>query len=153
MQTNFKTAYSSKVPVTINFGKRSMTKQSHKDECNINKIVNKYMRTGQIDNLMKNPPNYMYCTSETFQESLNIIDTAQKMFDDMPSQIRNKFENDPAKFLDFVQNPENLNEMRSLGLAYPDFEEVQTTSLLDVSSPTDTKAVETNEVPLPTGEK
>ena len=42
------------------------------------------------------------------------------MFADLPSSIRTKFNNDPAQYLDFVQDPEKLEEMRELGLALAD---------------------------------
>ena len=34
----------------------------------------------------------------------------------LPSKIRKKFENDPKVFLDFVCNPENVDELRTMGL-------------------------------------
>ena len=37
-----------------------------------------------------------------------------------PSKARTKFDNDPGKFLDFVQNPDNELEFYELGLTdYP----------------------------------
>jgi len=39
------------------------------------------------------------------------------MFEELPSTIRAQFENNPEKFLEFVQNPDNLDKMRELGLA------------------------------------
>jgi hypothetical protein len=39
------------------------------------------------------------------------------MFMSLPAKIRSRFQNDPGAFLDFVQNPENRDEMIELGLA------------------------------------
>ena len=95
----------------------SLTKQSFKDETNINKIMEKFQRTGAIDHYAKYAPNYDDATSDDLHTSLNIIADANSMFEELPSSIRKKFENNPQKFLDFVQDPKNLEEMRELGLA------------------------------------
>ena len=39
------------------------------------------------------------------------------MFEELPSQIRKKFNNDPAQFLDFVQNENNKDALYEMGLA------------------------------------
>lgn len=94
-----------------------MAKQSMKDECNINNIVARFQRTGVVDHLNKHGPNYGFADSITLHESMEIVRKAQEMFDDLPSEIRKRFVNDPAAFLDFVQNPENQDEAVRLGLA------------------------------------
>jgi phage internal scaffolding protein len=38
------------------------------------------------------------------------------MFNDLPSSIRSRFGNDPAAFLDFVNDEGNADEMIKLGL-------------------------------------
>lgn len=35
----------------------------------------------------------------------------------LPAQVRAKFSNDAAEFLDFVQNPKNADELVAMGLA------------------------------------
>lgn len=96
---------------------KNMTKQSFKDECNINKIMDKFQRTGVIDHYAKHGPTYGDATSVDLQDALNVISHAETMFEELPSSLRKKFENNPQKFLDFVQNSDNLEEMRELGLA------------------------------------
>jgi len=95
----------------------SLTKQSFSKECNINNIMAKYQKTGAIDHVNKNEASYGYATSNDFTASMEIVAKGQTMFNELPSSIRTKFENDPAKFLDFVQDKDNLKEMQELGLA------------------------------------
>ena len=38
------------------------------------------------------------------------------MFDNLPSDVRNRFNNNPAQLLDFVADPENKEEAIELGL-------------------------------------
>jgi len=96
----------------------SLTKQSFTSECDINNIMAKYQKTGALDHVNKNEASYGFATSEDFQSALEIIRTGQTMFDELPSSIRTKFDNDPAKFLDFVQDNKNQAEMVELGLAH-----------------------------------
>lgn len=98
-------------------GTSNGAKQSFKDQCDINKIMAKYQKTGAIDHLNKHGANYGFATAIDFHESMNLVTSAQQMFDDLPSDIRTKFYNSPAQFLDFVQNPENADQLVELGLA------------------------------------
>lgn len=94
-------------------------KQSFKDECNINKIMAKFQRTGVLNHYAKHAPQYMDVPAIEYLDALTTIADANSMFEELPSTIRAKFENDPSKFLAFVQDPKNLEECRELGLANP----------------------------------
>jgi len=107
-------------PYAITFDpSEGMTKQSFRDECNINKIMAKFQRTGLLNHYAKHAPQYMDIPAIDYADALNIIAEAESMFEELPSTVRAKFENDPEKFLEFVQDPENLEEMREMGLANP----------------------------------
>lgn len=95
----------------------SRTKQAHKDECDINRIMAKYQKTGAIAHVTRYKPIYAELTGETFQEMLHKVQVAEEMFNDLPSKLRRKFDGNPALFLEYVQNPSNLPEMVELGLA------------------------------------
>ena len=47
-------------------------------------------------------------TATDYHESMNILIKADEMFSELPSSVRLKFNNDPASFLTFVNNPNNL---------------------------------------------
>lgn len=94
----------------------SRTKQSQTDECDINKIMAKYLRTGAIAHGNKFAGDYGYASSVSFHEAMNCISKGESMFSELPSDLRTRFSNDVGEFLDFVQNPENSKEMISLGL-------------------------------------
>jgi len=91
--------------------------QSHKDEVNINNIVKRHgmdliTKTAQLQQFTydDNPNN-------DFQETMNAILQAEKSFSSVPSDIRKKFDNDPAKFLDFIHNKDNQQQLVDWGLA------------------------------------
>jgi phage internal scaffolding protein len=117
-QTTFKSAYSPRERLLTVNEAPSLTKQNHRLECDINHIVAKYVKTGVLEHQKEKQGQYVDVSSGAdYQTSMNIVATAQSLFADLPSQIRTQFENDPAQFLDFVQNPENEQEMVELGLA------------------------------------
>lgn len=97
----------------------SMTKQSFAAACDINNIMRKYQRTGAVDHVKQYGAQYMDVDPITYHEAQNALLMADSMFRDLPSSLRSRFNNRPAEFLAFVQNPANLDEMRTLGLANP----------------------------------
>jgi phage internal scaffolding protein len=99
-------------------GYRGMTEQSHKDMCEINNILRQYDRTGLITHVNNAVANYGdYTEVNEYQDSLNMVIEAQASFDQLPSEIRKKFGNDPGLFFEFATNPENKDELIELGLA------------------------------------
>lgn len=96
----------------------SLAKQSERDICDINKILRKHAQTGIIDHVNKHQGSYDdYPTGLEYHASLNKVLAAQETFNSLTSEIRSTFDNDPAKFLEFAQNPVNGAEMIEMGLA------------------------------------
>lgn len=98
-------------------GGPSMTKQAHKDECDINHILQKYRKTGLISHYMEGGTYQDLPSGLEFHQAMNLMLSAERTFEQMPSHIRRRFNNDAATFLSFCENPENLEEMYDLGLA------------------------------------
>lgn len=94
-----------------------MTEQAHKKECDMNYILKEYHRTGLIRHAKENEGRYDDVSSQDFQEAMFVVKTAENMFSTLPADIRKKFGNDPALFLDYVQDPSNADEMQRLGMA------------------------------------
>lgn len=110
-------AFSPPYKVSIDFkGSKDMTRQEMAAECDINRIMARYLRSGNVDHFKKWGGQYMDVPPLDYQEAMNIQLTAQAMFDDLPAHVRKKFDNKPAEFLEFVQNPKNADELITLGL-------------------------------------
>lgn len=104
---------------SISFPTGTRVKQSFADDCDINKILAKYKTTGVIDHVTNNG-QYVDCpTGLDFHDAQNLIIAAQQTFDELPAHVRKEFGNNPAQFLSFVENPENVERMRELGLTDP----------------------------------
>lgn len=107
----------------------TLTKQSFKDECNINNIVAKYQRTGQVTHLNSVKPRYLDCVGVAdYQHALDIVNAAGAEFDGLPAKLRARFANDPAKLIAFCDDPQNYDEAVKLGLVAAPETAVQTVS-------------------------
>ncbi len=107
------------VPVRLACG-ATMTKQSFKDECDINNILKKYDKTGILEHRNKYEGQYADVTGVVdYQTALNIVSSAEAAFMSLPASIRSQFQNDPHEFLAFAQDPENEDALIEMGLANP----------------------------------
>jgi phage internal scaffolding protein len=102
--------------VTVN-NDTSMTEQSHLESTDLNKIMKKLQQGVAGDFFNKNEGKYSDVTAVDYHDAMNKIAATNSMFEELPSNFRNKFENNPEVFLDFVQNPVNQDELISMGLA------------------------------------
>lgn len=116
--TEFNSRYNFKKGKQIINTEPSKTKQSFKEESDINNIMKKFMERGVLPQMIQKDPKYGdYAQVGTYQESLNTVLKAQEQFDALPSHLRDRFLNEPAKFLEFTADKNNLEEMYKLGLA------------------------------------
>lgn len=98
----------------------SMTKQSFVPQCDINNILKQFKATGMLTHVMDQTKQGRYLDLPDdldFQTSLNTVMQAETAFASLPSKLRNRFENDPVQFLEFMADPANQDEVYELGLA------------------------------------
>lgn len=100
------------------FTKPTRVKPSFQDETDVNKIMAKYVRTGDFPRLDLNNPLYGDFTNvDDYQSALNKVKEAQRTFDAFPAPVRDRVQNNPARFLEFIVDPDNKAEIVELGLA------------------------------------
>ena len=115
----FTTIYNYKSPKGIVNKSASMTQAQFKDECDINHIMDRYMRTGCLsDPLSQSRPGTYGDFTEMgdYMENMNKIIQAREMFDALPAKVRERFGNNPGAMIDFVMDPANQQEAIKLGL-------------------------------------
>jgi len=98
------------------------TKQNHLAECDINNIIKQFKLTGQIAHISAKAAMGTYTDLPDpldFQESMNLVIAAEASFATLPAKVRDRFGNDPSKFLEFMGDSSNQDEMIKLGLATP----------------------------------
>ena len=96
-----------------------LTEQHHAESCDINVIVARSMLDPE-SLAPEQPPQYLdlseYPDFETMQ---NRVAEAHSLFEDLPAEVRFKFDNKPAELLKFMSDPANANEAIDLGLFKP----------------------------------
>jgi len=94
----------------------TLTQQHFKDECEINNILRQFNVTGSLPQSPISPRYGDFTGISAYHSALNQVIAAEDEFMALPAQIRSRFDNDPAKLIDFLDNPENLEEAINLGL-------------------------------------
>lgn len=94
----------------------SLAQQHMKDECDINVIIERFGVTGHIP-VSPVSPNYGDFTGVTdYHSALNQINATMDDFMALPAQLRVRFDHDPVKLLEFLENDQNRDEAIQLGL-------------------------------------
>lgn len=98
----------------------SRVKQQFKNECDVNLILKKYGRNGQVPQFSSERPFYGdFSNVEDYHTALDVVMASRASFDRLPAALRGRFDNDPAKLLAFVENPSNFEEGVKLGIFKP----------------------------------
>lgn len=99
------------------------TKQAFVQECDINHIMARYKKTGIIDHVRPSAGMFGDFTEvPDFATAQELVIQAEASFMQLPSKVRDRFSNDPGKFLAFFEDPENfkdasvVSEFKKLGL-------------------------------------
>lgn len=93
-----------------------MTKQEFKAEVDINTIVRRYNLTGELPQGVRMPEYGDFSGISDYREAVTVVRQANEAFAAMPAEIRERFGHDPAAFVEFCEQPENLEEARRMGL-------------------------------------
>ena len=98
----------------------SLTQQHFQEESEINNIIRSYDKNGVIDHIQRGNAIYGDFSNITdFSDALHQIKEAQNEFMNVPSEIREKFQNDAGQFFKFASDENNIDELRQMGLANP----------------------------------
>lgn len=100
----------------------SMTQQNFKAECDINNILARYQETGFIDDSLRSEIGQFadIASAVDYHTAQNLISVANEVFLELPLKVRRRFNNNPADFLAFIDDPSNYDEAKALGLLKPD---------------------------------
>lgn len=102
------------------------TVQSSAEEADINTIVRRFGLTGQLPQNVRVPLQGDFTGAYDFHTAMRAIRNSEESFAAMPAEVRKRFHNDPAEFVDFATELTsdgkalaNIEEMRKLGMAVP----------------------------------
>lgn len=94
----------------------SYTKQSFKEESDINTIVRRFGLTGQLPTDLRVPIDGDFTNVPDFRTAMQMIVEARESFDQLPANLRARFHNDATEFVEFVSDDNNRDEAVKLGL-------------------------------------
>nr|AVQ10205.1 minor capsid protein [Gokushovirinae environmental samples] len=112
-----------RIDVCAEIGGPSLTAQEFVDECDLNKIMERYDKGIEIDPRMKRlDPLYVDFTAmpSDLQSAMNMVMDADEAFMRLPALVRKEFDNDPLRFVEYAQDGSNLEQLRKWGLAEPE---------------------------------
>lgn len=92
------------------------TKQSFKDECDVNLILKRAQRKGGLAHVEKYPQEVY----GEFNQDMDLLTAhsriakANEIFNELPSEVRSEFGNDALAFVQFAGAPENQGKLEEL---------------------------------------
>lgn len=103
--------------VYTEFKEPSLTDQSFLKETDVNNIMAKYVRTGQINHLAKKQGVFADVSNISDLLDMSIkVKTANEAFNALPAYIRAKLNNDPTQLELYISDEKNHPELIKLGL-------------------------------------
>lgn len=97
----------------------TLTQQQYKEDCDVNVIMEKFMKTGQMPQTVAPMLEGDFSNLPSYQEALQTVIDANDMFMEIPAKIRLKFENDPQQLINYLADETNNEEAIKLGLKLP----------------------------------
>jgi phage internal scaffolding protein len=94
----------------------TLAQQQFRDETDINTILERFGRTGELIVPVSVPEFGDYTEVGDYHSAMNMIIEAQSAFDALPARIRKEFDNDPGRFVDFVLDENNRDKAVEMGL-------------------------------------
>lgn len=97
----------------------TLAQQNFAEEVDINTIVKRFGITGELPANVRMPTYGDFTQTIDYHTAMNAIRAADESFYAMPANIRARFDNNPAKFVDFCSDEANRAEAEKMGLAVP----------------------------------
>ncbi len=94
----------------------TLAQQQFRDEADINTILERFGRTGELVVPVNVPQFGDYSEVTDYHTAMNMIIQAQDSFDALPAKLRAQFDNDPGRFVDFVMDESNREKAIEMGL-------------------------------------
>ena len=114
----FRTHYSPQVRVTFETKGDSLTEQQYAEESKVINKLRQYDSQGFFESINKNPAQFTdFSKVRDLTDAIEQIESAKDSFEQIPSDIRKKFNNSPSEFFDFASKESNYSELVKLGLA------------------------------------
>lgn len=116
----FRTVYSAREEEHngILFPSDSLAQQQFRDECDVNRIVDRYVKTGVLEHLSEVTPQYGDVTEVPIDlmAAYDAVGRAEEAFMQLPSQLRKELDNDPSRLSAWLRDENNRETAVRYGL-------------------------------------
>lgn len=129
---------------SVDLGKVQRTDQSYKNMVDINCIMERYKKTGQLPHFKPVDLKFMDVTdTRTFEEQFDIVNEARSLFSSLPAEIRNQMNNDPRNLESFINDEKNHDVLLKHGLLERKAKVESQVNVADISKTSDDEVVKT----------
>lgn len=95
----------------------SLVRSEFQDECDINRIMDRYISTGVIEHVSNAIPVFSDVSELGDYTTLRLkLNLASNAFMELPAKLRDMMSNDPANFEPFLADPSNRDLLVSYGV-------------------------------------
>lgn len=94
----------------------TLTQQNTAEETDINYIVATFTRTGILPQASVAPTYGDFSGVSDYREALELIQQADNAFNSLPAATRAHFGNNPAEYLNFIENSTDVDLAAKLGI-------------------------------------
>lgn len=95
----------------------TLTQQHQAQETDINYIVQQFGVTGMLPQSLNMPTYQDFDAVFDYQSAMNAIIQADNQFLSLPAEVRKMFDNSPHKFISYLENNPDPQQLVDLGLA------------------------------------
>ncbi len=100
----------------LDVGEDSRTKQSMKDECDVNLIVAQFTKTGFMSHVSQGLPTYVDVSELTdYRSAIEHVRSVELYFAGLPAKVRSQFENDAVSFMEYLDGGASEEDLKALG--------------------------------------
>lgn len=99
----------------------SRTAQEFAEDADVNNIMARYVKTGTVPMYLDRGLALDGEQHElSYHDMMNIIADGNSAFAALPAIVRERFDNDPGKFVDFAADDRNRDQLREWGMLSPE---------------------------------
>lgn len=98
----------------VTFTQASLTQQHFKDDCDVNVILERFMRTGEMPSTYAIPSFQDVSDYADFRELQDAMSDAREYFDSLPARVRARYNNDLNDFYESLSTRQGYDSFVSL---------------------------------------
>ncbi len=96
------------------YSQHGRTKQSFKDSCDINKLLEKGAKAGGLSHLQRHGARYGDFANIDWENLPLQLAEGNQVFQELPAELKKEFNQNPAEFFNYVTDPQNEGRLHEL---------------------------------------